>query len=112
LYEMLVGTRPFAGEDVSETVARVIEREPDWSALAEAAPPLVVRVVRRCLQKDVHNRFRDIGDARLDQPAWAIRKFVGRHLQGGRSWRSRAAQAVGVLVDAIPPAVMGPVRRR
>ena len=30
LYEMLVGTRPFAGDDVSQTMARVIEREPDW----------------------------------------------------------------------------------
>jgi Tol biopolymer transport system component len=66
LYEMLVGTRPFAGDDVSQTIARVIERDPDWEALGKVAPPPVVRVVRRCLQKDVHQRLRDIGDARLE----------------------------------------------
>src|SRR5687767_9554542 len=44
-YEMLTGTRPFAGDDVSQAIARVIEREPDWDALEKAAPPSVVRVV-------------------------------------------------------------------
>jgi serine/threonine protein kinase len=39
LYEMLVGTRPFAGDDVSQTIARIIEREPDWDALSRVAPP-------------------------------------------------------------------------
>src|ERR1044071_8041097 len=39
LYEMLTGQRPFPGDDVSETIARVIEREPDWVRLAAVAPP-------------------------------------------------------------------------
>jgi len=64
LYEMLTGLRAFPGDDVSETIARVIEREPDWTPLV--APPVVVRVVKRCLQKDPQNRLRDIGDARLE----------------------------------------------
>jgi serine/threonine-protein kinase len=63
---MLTGTRPFEGDDVSETMARVIEREPNWQALANVAPSSVVRVVRRCLQKDPGNRLRDVGDARLE----------------------------------------------
>jgi eukaryotic-like serine/threonine-protein kinase len=66
VYEMLLGTRAFAGDDVSETIARVIEREPDWNALAKVAPRSVVRVVQRCLQKDPQNRIRDIGDVRLE----------------------------------------------
>ena len=33
LYEMLTGTRPFAGEDVADTMAFVLTKEPDWSAL-------------------------------------------------------------------------------
>ena len=66
LYEMLVGRRAFAGDDISETMARVIEREPDWNALAAVAPRSVVRVVRRCLQKDPQNRIRDLGDVRLE----------------------------------------------
>jgi eukaryotic-like serine/threonine-protein kinase len=66
VYEMLLGTRAFDGDDVSETIARVIEREPDWSALAAVAPPPVVRVVRRCLQKDPKLRLRDVADAVLE----------------------------------------------
>ena len=63
VFEMLVGTRAFAGDDVSETIARVIEREPDWHALSVVAPPPVLRVVRRCLQKDPKHRLRDVADA-------------------------------------------------
>jgi serine/threonine-protein kinase len=66
LYEMLVGARPFGGDDVAETLARVIERQPDWQALERVAPSGVVRVVRRCLQKEPVNRLRDIADARLE----------------------------------------------
>jgi eukaryotic-like serine/threonine-protein kinase len=66
VYEMLTGQRPFDGEDVSSTIARVLERDPDWSALAAVAPPQLERLVRRCLQKDPQNRLRDIGDARLE----------------------------------------------
>jgi serine/threonine protein kinase len=66
LYEMLVGARPFAGDDVSQTIARVIEREPDWEKLDVVALPPVLRVIRRCLQKDAHQRYRDIGDVRLE----------------------------------------------
>ena len=66
LYEMLVGARPFDGDDVSQTMARVIERDPDWTALARVAPAGVVRVIQRCLQKDPQNRLRDIADVRLE----------------------------------------------
>jgi serine/threonine protein kinase len=66
LYEMLTGRRPFEGDDVSETMARVIEREPDWSVLSRVAPSSVVQVVQRCLQKDPGNRLHDIADARLE----------------------------------------------
>ena len=33
LYEMLTGRRPFDGEDVSETLASILTKEPDWNAL-------------------------------------------------------------------------------
>ena len=65
LYEMLCGTPAFLGEDPSATMARVIEREPDWRGL-EHVPRAVARVVLRCLRKDPRDRLRDIGDARLE----------------------------------------------
>ena len=33
LYEMLTGRVAFAGETVSDTIGKILEREPDWSAL-------------------------------------------------------------------------------
>lgn len=66
LYEMLTGRRPFAGEDVADTLAAVLRAEPDWSALPANTPPAVHRVLRRCLQKDRKRRFAAIADVRLD----------------------------------------------
>src|SRR6204780_732526 len=65
LYEMLTGKMAFAGETVTDTLAAVIMKDPDWSQLP-AATPLRVRVLlQRCLQKDPKQRLRDIGDARI-----------------------------------------------
>lgn len=33
LFELLAGRRAFAGETISEVLAKVLERDPDWSAL-------------------------------------------------------------------------------
>jgi len=66
LYEMLTGTRAFDGQDVSEILARVIEREPDWSALPPNTPPGIRRLLKRCLAKDPKERRRDAGDVIAD----------------------------------------------
>src|SRR5262249_18808062 len=62
LYEMLTGKRPFEGEDVSDTLALILTREPDWSALPPTAPPSFVGLLKRCLAKDRSLRLRDMGD--------------------------------------------------
>ena len=38
LYEMLTGQRAFGGEDVTVTLARVVEREPDFESLSRMSP--------------------------------------------------------------------------
>jgi hypothetical protein len=65
LYECLTGRQAFEGETVSDLIARILEREPDWSALPPATPPRVVELLRRCLTKDATLRLRDIGEARI-----------------------------------------------
>jgi serine/threonine-protein kinase len=65
LYEMLTGQRAFDGHGVSETLARVIEREPDWARLPTALSPVLRTYIRRCLQKDPRQRVQAIGDVRL-----------------------------------------------
>ena len=65
LFEMLTGRRAFEGEEITDVLARVIEREPDWSAIPASTPPDVRRLVARCLNKDSKVRLRDIGEARV-----------------------------------------------
>jgi serine/threonine protein kinase len=67
LYEMVAGKRLFEGEDLTETMAAVVMREPDLSA----APPQLRRLLEACLQKDPKKRLRDIADGwrLLEAPA-------------------------------------------
>jgi Tol biopolymer transport system component len=66
LYEMLAGRRAFRGETISDTIAAVLEREPDWQILPPTTPAKIRELLRRCLQKDSPRRLRDIGDARIE----------------------------------------------
>jgi serine/threonine-protein kinase len=66
LYEMLAGKRAFQGEDVSETLARVLMQDPDWGALPADTPPVIRRLLRRCLARDRRERLADAVSARLD----------------------------------------------
>ena len=65
LFEMLSGRRAFEGDTMTDTLARVLEHEPDWSLVAPT-PPALRKLLRRCLQKDPVRRMRDIGDARAE----------------------------------------------
>jgi eukaryotic-like serine/threonine-protein kinase len=66
LYEMLTGRVAFAGATVTDTLAAILEREPDWKAFPAATPTNVRKLLRRCLEKDAKHRLHDMGDARLD----------------------------------------------
>ncbi|MEQ1757194.1 MAG: protein kinase [Vicinamibacterales bacterium] len=66
LFEMLTGQRAFEGEDVAETLAHVMTREPAWAALPIETPPAVRRLLRRCLERDPRRRLAAIADARLE----------------------------------------------
>ena len=66
LFEALTGRRLFDGDEVSDTLAFVLTREPDWSALPAATPPPIRRLLRRCLLKDRSKRLADIADARIE----------------------------------------------
>src|SRR5687767_9674517 len=49
LYELLTGQVAFAGETVSDTIAAILGQAPDWGALPPTTPPLVRRLLQRCL---------------------------------------------------------------
>src|SRR5260370_33031101 len=66
LYEALAARQAFRGRTITEILAAVIERDPDWSALPAATPTAVKSLLKRCLRKEPQARLRDIGDARIE----------------------------------------------
>ena len=64
LFEILTGRRAFAGETSSDTLAKVLEREPDWERLPAGTPAAIRQLVQHCLKKNVRDRLQAIGDAR------------------------------------------------
>jgi Tol biopolymer transport system component len=93
LYEMLSGQQLFSGDTVSDTIARILEREPDWSAIPAAVPEKIRDLLRRCLEKDARKRLRDIGDARIElEEAVAARSSRSRSAASGAEARRGGAR--------------------
>jgi len=66
LYEMLTGRRAFNGETTTEVIAKILERDVDLNRLPDWTSPTIVRLLRRCFEKDPRRRLRDIGEARFE----------------------------------------------
>ena len=102
LYEMLAGRTPFGRSTVTDTLAAVIEREPEWSALPGDTPANVHRLLKRCLEKDLRRRLRDIGDVRPEleeaAPPPSASKTSNRHTQKPRPivWAGVAVAVIGI----------------
>jgi serine/threonine-protein kinase len=65
LMEMLTGNRLYAGKTLSDTLAGVLAREPEWNDLPKNTPSRVRRLLERCLEKDAGQRLQAIGEARI-----------------------------------------------
>ena len=65
VWEMLSGQRLFDGETVSHTLADVLRAPIDFDRLPAATPGTIRHLVKRCLDRDVKTRLRDIGEARI-----------------------------------------------
>ena len=65
LYEMLTAARAFDAERVAPTLARVLERDPDWSLLPSGVTPTLLTDTRRCLHKNPKQRVGTVQDVRL-----------------------------------------------
>jgi Tol biopolymer transport system component len=103
LFEMLAGRPAFTGEAVTDVLAKVIEREPDWAALPADTPPALRRLLRRCLDKDLTRRLQAIGEARVsiddvragvEEPAQAT-----PHIGRGQPTRGAAWWATAVALS-------------
>jgi serine/threonine-protein kinase len=65
LYEMLTGRKAFDGETVTDVLAAVVTRDPDWSLIPAQTPARIRELLRRCLEKDPQRRLRDAGEIRI-----------------------------------------------
>jgi eukaryotic-like serine/threonine-protein kinase len=66
LWEMLTGQRLFeGGETVSHVLADVLRADIPHAKLPSTTPAPIRELLRRCLQRDVRTRLRDIGEARV-----------------------------------------------
>ena len=65
LFEMLTGRAAFAGEDVSETLAFVMTKEPAFDTLPAKTPAAIQNLLRRCLEKNLKRRLQHVGEARI-----------------------------------------------
>ena len=66
LFECLTGRRAFPGDTVSETIAAILGREPDWEALPRTTPAAVLKLLERSLRKNPHERMHDVADMRIE----------------------------------------------
>src|SRR2546426_2410500 len=95
LYEALTDRQTFAAETVSDTMAAILGRDPDWHALPQATPANIRALLRHCLQKEAKLRLHDIADARIEieealDPSRAI-PVIGAVLAEPRAARRRRA---------------------
>ena len=63
LFEMLTGRRLFDGKTTAHVMSAVLQVDPRWDELPATLPEPVVRLLRRCLEKERKRRLRDVGDA-------------------------------------------------
>jgi Tol biopolymer transport system component len=113
LFEMIAGRMVFPGATISDAIAAVLERSPDWTALPPATPPPVRRALARCLEKDPKLRWRDIGDVRIqldDAEVW--RPETDSAPPETSRAGERAAWALLVALTAAVVAVVTPVFRK
>ena len=103
VYEMLTGRMVFAANTVTDTIAALLMREPNWTALPPSAMPLA-GILRRCLEKDRANRLRDIGDVRLwlDETSTRVAAMPPFQRSTARpAWLIATAAVLGIVVGAV-----------
>lgn len=67
LYEMLAGRAPFGGQTPSDTLAAILEREPEPFAKEDSGlPSELERIVGKALRKDREKRYQTSKDLALD----------------------------------------------
>ena len=110
LYECLTGKKAFNGETISETLAEVLRGEPDWKLIPSQLDVDFEYVLRRCLQRDLKLRYRDIADVWLDIETPLVRSSVISTHRNSFLWPIVIAAVALVMGMLIGPYLMRHLR--
>jgi len=92
LFQCLAGRPAFDGETVARVIDAIVTQEPDWSKLPASLPASVLSILKRCLAKDAAERYRHMGDVKLDlraareARAWERRDLALKPSAALRRW--------------------------
>ena len=120
LFEVLTGTRAFAGKSPPHTLHKILDEDPDNFDAATAELPLrLCWLLEKCLAKDVDSRTQSAGDAVVDLQRVAREVEAGTAVGGaGQASDGKAAAAttsqgvslvvvIALLVVAVGGGVLG-----
>src|SRR5262249_28338700 len=107
LYQMLTGREAFEGELVSDILASILARDPDYTLLPPGLHPRLREMLERCLEKDRNQRWQAIGDVRIEiehaldaDPAERTASTITAPRQGHRRW-TLAIASIAIVVAAL-----------
>ena len=86
LFEILTGNKTWSGRTVTDVIAALVAREPEWNSLPPNLHPRIRFLLDRCLEKEQKDRCQGIAEVRVD-----IQKVL--------------ADPSGVLVEPVAEAV-------
>jgi eukaryotic-like serine/threonine-protein kinase len=106
LYEILTGTRLFHSDSTAHLLADVLRAPIELEKLPKETPGRIRHLLARCLDRDVRNRLRDIGEARVaiesvGAPEDVPTAVPSQPRQGRSPWMAAGAVlAIGLVVAA------------
>ena len=105
LFEMFTGRQTWDGRTVTDVIAGLVARAPDWNHLPPNLHPRLRLLLERCLEKESKDRYQGVGDARVDilkvlsDPAGVFMQPVAEVVQAAPS--SRVPWVAAMVVVAI-----------
>ncbi len=98
MYELLTNSMPFGGDEINETFAQVLEKEPQpIRQLVTGVPEGLEQIVMKCLAKNRDNRFSDVAEL-----ARALVAF------GSGTWMQSADRVAATIARGLEEASSGP----
>jgi serine/threonine protein kinase len=101
MYQMLTGRLPFEGDTATDTLALIIERQPDWKLLPKSTPAKIRTLLHRCLEKEPDKRLGDITDAVAEISETLSKPVITKPTKLQRMIKILSVVTIGVILSGI-----------